>query len=186
MLSYLLNINNYNYYIHKNNIRSIYCIDFCDLLDNYRLNNGNFDYCDYDEKVIAKNDYSLIGNYELHEKRQLLNTLQLIIQNIRNQKEKIETLLMKYTSKLNKYLKIGVTKEYFTPFRIGQKVKIVNLPNYFEMYNQEGFIIPIDYNIMSYQTRYYPYKKKYSVYTNGKNILVDELNIIPDKLYNIH
>ena len=93
---------------------------------------------------------------------------------------------MKYTSKLNKYLKIGVTKEYFTPFRIGQKVKIVNLPSYFEMYNQEGFIIPIDYNIMSYQTRYYSYKKKYSVYTNGKNILVDELNIIPDKLYNIH
>ena len=58
--------------------------------DNYQLNNGNFDYCDYDEKVISKNDYSLIGTYELHEKRQLLNNLQLIIQNIRNQKEKIQ------------------------------------------------------------------------------------------------
>ena len=46
------------------------------------------------------------------------------------------------------------------PNEIGQKVKIVNLPSYFEMYNQEGFIIPIDYNIMSYQTRHYPYKKK--------------------------
>ena len=204
-LNEVVDITGYDYLIIQ-----VKPLNLCHLLDIEVCNNDLY----YHNKKYILNEeekiITLLKNTDLKELdyffiEETINSI------IKLNKEKINNLVEIYEKKLDIYMKLSLTKKYFNKFRVGQKVKIINLPShlYFipyggskqpmktEEYISEGeigYILPMEHDSISYQlslfnATIFNFKKKhqreYLVCLKDKIVQLEETNLISTEKYNL-
>ena len=204
-LNEVVDITGYDYLIIQ-----VKPLNLCHLLDIEVCNNDLY----YHNKKYILNEeekiITLLKNTDLNQLDYFFieDTINSII---KLNKDKINNLLEIYEKKLDIYMKLSLTKKYFNKFRVGQKVKIINLPShlYFipyggskqpmktEEYISEGeigYILPMEHDSISYQlslfnATIFNFKKKhqreYLVCLKDKIVQLEETNLISTEKYNL-
>ena len=159
-----------------------------------------------EEKIITLLKNTVLNQLDYSFIEETINSI------IKLNKDKINNLVEIYEKKLDIYMKLSLTKKYFNKFRVGQIVKIINLPShlYFipyggskqpiktEKYISEGelgYILPMEHESISYQlslvnATIFNFKKKhqrkYLVCLKDKIVRLEETNLISNEKYNLH
>ena len=205
-LNEVVDITGYDYLIVE-----VRPLNLCHLL-NLEVRNNDLYY--HNKKYILNEEEKIITLLKNTDLNQLDYSFieETINSIIKLNKDKINNLVEIYEKKLDIYMKLSLTKKYFNKFRVGQIVKIINLPShlYFipyggskqpiktEKYISEGelgYILPIEHESISYQlslvnATMFNFKKKhqrkYLVCLKDKIVRLEEQNIISNEKYNLH
>ena len=204
-LNEVVDITGYDYLIVE-----VRPLNLCHLL-NLEVRNNDLYY--HNKKYILNDEekiITLLKNTDLNQLdyffiEETINSI------IKLNKDKINNLVEIYEKKLDIYMKLSLTKKYFNKFRVGQIVKIINLPShlYFipyggskqpiktEKYISEGelgYILPMEHESISYQlslfnATIFNFKRKhqrtYLVCLKDKIVRLEEQNIISNEKYNL-
>ena len=204
-LNEVVDITGYDYLIVE-----VRPLNLCHLL-NLEVRNNDLYY--HNKKYILNEEekiITLLKNTDLNQSDYIFieETINSII---KLNKDKINNLVEIYEKKLDIYMKLSLTKKYFNKFRVGQIVKIINLPShlYFipyggskqpiktEKYISEGelgYILPMEHESISYQLSLFnatifnfkkKHQRKYLVCLKDKIVRLEETNLISNEKYSL-